>query len=181
MTAVTSMPGTGNAQVEERSPVTGRDVSRPHAIGQEGMAAQVEQADAAPESKSGISLERLDAELLLPDRACDALKRALMAKRIYDSREDLRLAERGLARDLGISRTPVREALLRLQHEGLVRTLPRRGVFVVRNRNRSQLEVESSTVRWRAPLSHGRRGRLHGCPDRGLCARDRALRRRVWP
>jgi uncharacterized protein (DUF1810 family) len=77
MTAVTSMPGTGNAQVEERSPVTGRDVSRPHAIGQEGMAAQVEQADAAPESKSGISLERLDAELLLADRAYDALKRAI--------------------------------------------------------------------------------------------------------
>ena len=87
------------------------------------MAAQVEQADAAPESKSGVSLERLDAELLLPDRAYDALKRAIMAKRIYDSREDLRLAERGLARDLGISRTPVREALLRLRHEGLVRTL----------------------------------------------------------
>ena len=68
------------------------------------MAALVEAADAAPESKSGISLERLDAESFLPDRADNALKRAIMAKRIYDSREDLRRDERELARDLGISR-----------------------------------------------------------------------------
>lgn len=97
--------------------------------------------EAEAESRSPISLPRLDADLSLPDRAYDALKRAIMAMPIYDSREDLRLDERGLAHDLGISRTPVREALLRLQHEGLVRTQPRRGVFVVRKSKAEIIEI----------------------------------------
>jgi DNA-binding GntR family transcriptional regulator len=41
-----------------------------------------------------------------------------------------RLREASLARALGISRMPVREALRRLQQEGLVELVPRRGVFV---------------------------------------------------
>jgi DNA-binding GntR family transcriptional regulator len=77
------------------------------------------EVEAEAESRSRISLPRLDADLSLPDRAYTALKRAIMAMPIYDSNEDLRLDERGLAHDLGISRTPVREALLRLQHEGV--------------------------------------------------------------
>jgi len=95
--------------------------------------------DRAP--KRGIGLQRLDADLSLPDRAYQALKRAIMAMRIYDGHQDLRLDERGLAEDLGISRTPVREALLRLEHEGLVRTVPRRGVFVVRKRKSELIEI----------------------------------------
>jgi DNA-binding GntR family transcriptional regulator len=37
---------------------------------------------------------------------------------------------RGLERDLGISRTPLRDALLRLESEGFVEILPRRGVQI---------------------------------------------------
>lgn len=99
------------------------------------------EGEAEVESRSPISLPRLDADLSLPDRAYDALKRAIMAMPIYDGREDLRLDERGLAHDLGISRTPVREALLRLHHEGLVRTQPRRGVFVVRKSKAEIIEI----------------------------------------
>ena len=40
------------------------------------------------------------------------------------------LGEQEIARDLGVSRTPVREALLRLKYEGLVRIIPRGGIFV---------------------------------------------------
>jgi len=40
------------------------------------------------------------------------------------------LSEGSLARHLGISRTPVREALKRLAVEGLVEVFPRRGTFV---------------------------------------------------
>ena len=40
------------------------------------------------------------------------------------------LNEKELAAELGVSRTPVREALLRLQLEGLVRIVPRGGIFV---------------------------------------------------
>jgi DNA-binding GntR family transcriptional regulator len=39
--------------------------------------------------------------------------------------------EQQLADDLGMSRTPVREALIRLQDEGLVELIPRRGMRVV--------------------------------------------------
>ena len=41
-----------------------------------------------------------------------------------------RLKEEELARELGISRTPVREALLMLESEGLVESIPRRGATV---------------------------------------------------
>jgi DNA-binding GntR family transcriptional regulator len=50
-----------------------------------------------------------------------------------------RLKEEQLARELGTSRTPVREALLRLQSEGLVRASPNRGA-VVRRYGRGELE-----------------------------------------
>lgn len=41
-----------------------------------------------------------------------------------------RLIERELASKLNISRTPIREALFRLESEGFVKTVPRKGVIV---------------------------------------------------
>lgn len=41
------------------------------------------------------------------------------------------LSEGGLAADVGVSRTPVREALLRLESEGLVRLYPKKGALVL--------------------------------------------------
>src|ERR1700748_113951 len=51
---------------------------------------------------------------------------------VYRSRQDIRLDERQLAQDFGVSRTPVREAMAQLEREGFVRSVPRRGVYVVR-------------------------------------------------
>jgi DNA-binding GntR family transcriptional regulator len=48
----------------------------------------------------------------------------------------VRLDERQLASDLGISRTPVREAMAQLEREGFVRSVPRRGIYVVRKSSR---------------------------------------------
>ena len=42
-----------------------------------------------------------------------------------------RALEQEVAEDLGVSRTPVREALIRLENEGLVRLIPRRGMHVL--------------------------------------------------
>lgn len=41
-----------------------------------------------------------------------------------------KLHQNGLAMELGVSRTPIREALLRLEREGMVTTQPGRGMFV---------------------------------------------------
>lgn len=54
--------------------------------------------------------------------------RASIAKRGADGRRFL--SEGQLARELGMSRTPVREALKRLGVEGLVEIFPRRGTFI---------------------------------------------------
>ena len=42
------------------------------------------------------------------------------------------LTERALSKKFGMSRTPVKNALGRLQHEGLIRIIPRHGIFTVK-------------------------------------------------
>jgi DNA-binding GntR family transcriptional regulator len=51
------------------------------------------------------------------------------------------LSEAGLAKQLGIGRTPVREALQQLAREGLVSILPRRGVIVSEINVKNQMEL----------------------------------------
>ncbi len=57
-----------------------------------------------------------------------ALRRAIILGELPSG---LHLEEPALAEKFGVSRIPVREALTRLAHEGLVRLEPRRGAFVV--------------------------------------------------
>jgi DNA-binding GntR family transcriptional regulator len=70
-----------------------------------------------------------------------ALKNAIAAMDVYGSRTEIRLDERQLAADFGISRTPVREAMAQLEREGFVRSEPRRGVYVVRKTRREVIEL----------------------------------------
>ncbi len=51
------------------------------------------------------------------------------------------LSEQSLSNSLKIGRTPIREALQRLSHEGLVRILPRKGILVSDINPREQLLV----------------------------------------
>jgi len=77
----------------------------------------------------------------LRDQAYVLLKDAIAATDIYNQREELRLDERQLTAALGVSRTPVREALSILEQEGFLRTVPRRGIFIVRKSKRQIIEM----------------------------------------
>jgi DNA-binding GntR family transcriptional regulator len=77
----------------------------------------------------------------LRDQAYVLLKDAIAATDLYSHRQDLRLDERQLTQALGVSRTPVREALTLLEQEGFIRTLPRRGIFIVRKSKREIIEM----------------------------------------
>ena len=84
----------------------------------------------------------MTAEATLTSRAYDVLRQAIAEMPIYDgSDDDHWLDERALAEGLGISRTPVREALLRLESEGVVRAVPRKGIYVVRKTKAEIIEV----------------------------------------
>jgi DNA-binding GntR family transcriptional regulator len=87
------------------------------------------------------TLAPIDATPSFKHKAYTALKDAILAMDIYRSRDDIRFDERKLARDFGISRTPVREAIAQLEREGFVRLVPRRGVYVVRKTKREVIEL----------------------------------------
>jgi DNA-binding GntR family transcriptional regulator len=75
------------------------------------------------------------------DKAYAALRHVIESSDIYRTRTEIRLDERQLAQDFGISRTPVREAMAQLESEGFVRSVPRRGVYVVRKTKREVIEL----------------------------------------
>jgi len=80
-------------------------------------------------------------------RAYEALRAAIMELNIYAPDAELRLDERALSANFGVSRTPLREALAQLDQEGLVRIVPRRGIYIVR---RTKAEVLEMITVWAA-------------------------------
>ncbi len=88
-----------------------------------------------------ISLSPISTNMVLKDRVYEALKSAITSMDVYGDEEAPRLEERRLAEELGVSRTPVREAITRLEQDGLVRTVPRRGAYVVRKTKKQIMEM----------------------------------------
>lgn len=88
-----------------------------------------------PEDTSGAQPSRDGAALtppaptkgLLKERAYDAIKRHILRD---DFPPGTFLAERQLAAQLGMSKTPVKAALERLEHEGLITVSPQQGIVV---------------------------------------------------
>lgn len=83
----------------------------------------------------------------LKDHIHGVLRTAIMEMDIYSDDIDLRLDERQLAEQLGISRTPIREALAKLEQEGFVEIQPRKGVYV---KPKTLEEVLEMVVVWAA-------------------------------
>jgi DNA-binding GntR family transcriptional regulator len=95
---------------------------------------------AREESSPTLSLQPVSVSSLR-DQAYVMLKRAITETDIYNQSQELRLDERHLTQQLGVSRTPVREALSILEQEGFLRTIPRRGIFIVRKSKRQIIEM----------------------------------------
>src|SRR5213079_1585547 len=88
-----------------------------------------------------LSLQPLTTNVSFRDHAYAALKQAIMDADIYAHRDEIRLDERQLSQALGVSRTPIREAMTLLEQEGFLRTVPRRGVFIVRKTKKQIVEM----------------------------------------
>jgi DNA-binding GntR family transcriptional regulator len=88
-----------------------------------------------------LHVEPLGVNVSLRVLAYDALKKAIMNMDIYGTSQPIRLDERQLSAELGVSRTPIREAITLLEQEGFVRSVPRRGIFVVRKTKAQILEL----------------------------------------
>src|SRR6476646_7160470 len=142
-------------------------------------------ADALPR----LRVEPLEISLGLRRRACEAIKRAITEMDIYGHAGEIRLDERQLSQDLGVSRTPIREALSLLEQEGFVHTVPRRGIHVVRKSKREVVEmitvwaaIEGMAARLAAPrITEEELGELHALvdvfqedPSEQLCEYSRA-------
>jgi DNA-binding GntR family transcriptional regulator len=98
-------------------------------------------------SQKKLGLAPIANEPNFTEKAYAALKDVIIRMDLYGSRAEIRLDERQLASDLGVSRTPVREALAQLECEGFVRSVPRRGVYVVR---KTKAEVIEMIAAWAA-------------------------------
>lgn len=94
-----------------------------------------------------LEIAPIDEAFSLKTRIYESLKTAITSMNIYAEDAELRLDERRLSEQFGISRTPLREALARLDQEGLVRIVPRRGIYIVR---KSKAEILEMITVWAA-------------------------------
>jgi DNA-binding GntR family transcriptional regulator len=100
-----------------------RHIPRIEKIGGELMAADIRKPAGGP----AIAGERRFAPRTLPDQVAEELGAEIVAGR---RKAGERLVELDLARDFGVSRGPIREAIRLLERRRLVEVRPRRGAYV---------------------------------------------------
>lgn len=98
-------------------------------------------------NSESLSIKPIVVSSSLRTLAYEALKTFITNIDIYGRPDEVRLDERKLSQDLGVSRTPVREALTVLEQEGFVRSEARRGVFVIK---KTKKEIVGMIHAWAA-------------------------------
>lgn len=88
-----------------------------------------------------LRIRRIKVPASLSQSAYEALKESLMKMELSRLPNDGKLDERELAQRLGISRTPLREAIHRLVSEGFLKVVPRKGIYVVRRSKKEIVEI----------------------------------------
>ena len=67
---------------------------------------------------------------VIVNRLCECIKDKIVAKEMFPG---YRIVEDELSAELGVSRTPLRRALTKLQYEGFLHIIPNRGTYVVQS------------------------------------------------
>lgn len=118
-------------------------------------------------STAKLLIKPIDVNFVLKDKVYDGLKSAILSMNVYADPEETRLDERQLSEEFGVSRTPVREAITRLEQEGFVKVIPRRGAFVVR---KSKAEILEMITVWAALESMAARLITERASDREIAS-----------
>jgi DNA-binding GntR family transcriptional regulator len=88
-----------------------------------------------------LDVEKIEARLNLSEMIYASIKKSIMNMDWSDVSADSRFEERGVSEKLGVSRTPLREAIKRLVGEGFLRVEPRKGLFVVKKSKADMIEI----------------------------------------
>lgn len=90
---------------------------------------------------SSVVLKSINGDFSLSDHTYRVLRDAVLDMDVYAEDATLKLDERKMAEQLGVSRTPIREALGRLEQEGFVQIRPRKGIYILRKSLTDVLEM----------------------------------------
>jgi DNA-binding GntR family transcriptional regulator len=118
-------------------------------------------------STAKLLIKPIDVNFVLKDKVYDGLKQAILSMNVYAEPGETRLDERELSENFGVSRTPVREAITRLEQEGFVKVIPRRGAFVVR---KTKAEIIEMITVWAALESMAARLITERATDREIAS-----------
>jgi DNA-binding GntR family transcriptional regulator len=86
-------------------------------------------------------VQRIEVPLSLSEMAYVSIKKSIMNMDWSDVSASARFDERRVAERLGVSRTPLREAVKRLVIEGFLRVEPRKGLFIVKKSKTDMIEI----------------------------------------
>ena len=88
-----------------------------------------------------LKVQKIDAPLNLSEMVYSSIKKSIVNMDWSNLPREIKLDERGVSEKLGVSRTPLREAIKRLVGEGFLRVESRKGLFVVNKSKADMMEI----------------------------------------